>query len=135
MADTRCPHCDHVFVAAEITDEWCAQCGKHIPEVLLKEIRPKPHLRHPHPMPEAPKATQDELTRETRMPHELSRVDPTLWDRMKGLTEASLTQAIGKQIGKGEIRAIVERRDKMQKTIDALVKKNGETYVFMRDMK
>ena len=61
---------------------------------------------------------------------------PTLWDKMKGLTEASLTQAIEKAgIGKAEIRSILERRDKMQKTIDDLVKKSGETYVFMRDMK
>jgi hypothetical protein len=76
------------------------------------------------------------FTRETRMPHVLTRVDPTLWDKMKGLTEASLSQTVGKVgIGKGEIRAILDRRDRMQKTIDDLVKKNGETYVFMRDMK
>jgi hypothetical protein len=65
--DARCPHCDHVFDPAEITDEWCSQCGKHIPEVLLKDIRPKPHLRHPHPIPEAPKAAQAEVARETKI--------------------------------------------------------------------
>lgn len=69
MADTRCPHCDHVFAPDEITDEWCAQCGKHIPEMLLKDARPKPHLRnpHPHPLPPPSKETQAEMAHETKV--------------------------------------------------------------------
>ena len=34
---------------------------------------------------------------------------------------------------RGELRAIIRRRDAMQKLIDALVKARGETYVFMKD--
>jgi hypothetical protein len=61
MVETRCPHCDHVFVMAEITDEWCAECGKHIPEALLKDVRPKPHLRNPHPHPLPPQSKEDQV--------------------------------------------------------------------------
>ena len=67
MADTRCPHCDHVFAITEITDEWCAECGKHIPEALLKDARPKPHLRHPHPLPPQSKEDRVEQAHETKL--------------------------------------------------------------------
>ena len=76
------------------------------------------------------------FTQGTKMAHVLTRVDPNLWDRMKGLTEASLTKAIGPLMaGKGELRAIIQRRDKMQEIIDGLVKKHGEAAVFMRNEK
>jgi hypothetical protein len=65
--DAKCPHCDHVFVVAEITDEWCESCGKKIPEMLLKDIRPKPHLRHPHPLPEPTKVDRAEEAHETKV--------------------------------------------------------------------
>jgi len=71
----------------------------------------------------------------TKMVHTLTRVDEPLWNRMKELTEASLTTALGKRIGKGEIRSILERRDKMQQLIDKLVKEHGEKSVYMRDVK
>jgi len=71
----------------------------------------------------------------TKMVHTLTRVDEPLWNRMKELTEASLTAALGKRIGKGEIRSILERRDKMQQLIDKLVKEHGEKSVYMRDVK
>jgi hypothetical protein len=69
VADTHCPHCDHVFDLAEITEEWCAACGRKIPEVLLKEVRPKPHIRnpHPHPLPPPTKETIAEESRETQI--------------------------------------------------------------------
>jgi hypothetical protein len=69
VADTRCPHCDHVFVLAEITEEWCAACGRKIPEVLLKDARPKPHIRnpHPHPLPVPTKEAMAEQSRETKI--------------------------------------------------------------------
>ena len=66
------------------------------------------------------------------MEHELTRVDADLWDRMKALTDASITQAIGKLIGTGERKAILQRRDRMQEIIDKLVKERGAAYVFMR---
>ena len=66
MAETRCPNCDHVFAPDEVVEEWCGSCGKKIPEMLLKDIRLKPHLRHPHPLPEPTRAEQAEESRESR---------------------------------------------------------------------
>ncbi len=70
----------------------------------------------------------------SKMPHQLTRVDPDLWARMKALTEPQLTQTLGKLIGKGEIRGIIQRRDQLQVLIDKLVKEHGEDYVFMKDV-
>jgi hypothetical protein len=64
--------------------------------------------------------------------HKLTRIDAALWDRMKALTEESLTAAVGQWIGRGEIRAILERRKRMQQDIDKLVEKHGEAAVFIR---
>lgn len=66
------------------------------------------------------------------MVHTMTRIDANLWERMKGLTQESLTAAIGKWLGKGEIRAILQRRDKMQELIDKMVAKQGEAAVFVR---
>jgi hypothetical protein len=66
------------------------------------------------------------------MAHKLTRIDPELWERMKGLTLESLTAAVGKWVGKGEIKAILQRRDRMQAEIDKLVAANGEAEVFVR---
>jgi len=65
VADTRCPNCDHIFGLDEITEGWCAECGKKIPEVLLKDVRPKPHIRNPHPHP-LPTPTQAEQAAQSR---------------------------------------------------------------------
>jgi hypothetical protein len=65
-ADARCPNCDHVFAPAEVADEWCASCGKKIPEILMKDLRPRPHLRHPVPLPEPTREERAEATRESR---------------------------------------------------------------------
>jgi hypothetical protein len=64
--------------------------------------------------------------------HELTRVDRELWDRMKALTVESLTPALAKWIGNREIRAIVERRDRMQGAIDKLVAAKGDAAVFVQ---
>jgi hypothetical protein len=71
----------------------------------------------------------------TKMVHTLTRVDEPLWNRMKQLTEASLTTALGKRVGKSEIQSIIKRRDAMQQLIDKLVQERGEKSVFMRDVK
>ena len=75
------------------------------------------------------------FTTDKTLKHELTRVDPELWDKMKALTEPDLAGAIGTWVGKGERAAILARRDKMQKLIDKLVKERGETYVYMKDVK
>ena len=75
------------------------------------------------------------FTTDRTLKHEITRVDADLWKKMQGLTEATLAPAIGKWVEKGERQAILDRRDKIQKLIDDLVKKRGETYVFMLDVK
>ena len=54
--------------------------------------------------------------------HKLIAVDAELWDKMKALDEPGLTAAIGQWVGTGEIKAILQRRDKMQLVIDKLLK-------------
>lgn len=66
------------------------------------------------------------------MVHEMARIDPVLWDRMKALTEAQLKPVIGKLMSGGEIRAIIQRRDRMQQIIDGLVKAKGADAVFIK---
>lgn len=63
---------------------------------------------------------------------DMLRVDAELWDRMKALTLDSLTGVLKPWVNKGEIKSILERRDKMQENIDKLVAKNGEAAVFVR---
>ena len=71
------------------------------------------------------------FTTKNDMVHELTRIDRELWDRLKALTVETLTPAVGKWIGTREIRAIIERRDRMQGVIDKLVKAKGEAAVFV----
>ena len=71
------------------------------------------------------------FTTKREMVHELTRVDRQLLDRLKSLTAETLTQAVGKWVGDREIRAIVERRDRMKAVIDKLVAAKGEAAVFV----
>jgi len=52
--------------------------------------------------------------------HQLVRVDTDLWAKMKALDEASLTTAVGAWLDKGQIKAVLQRRDKMEQVIDKL---------------
>ena len=62
----------------------------------------------------------------------MTRIDRELWDQMKALTVESLAPVLEKWMGKGEIRAIIERRDRMQGVIDKLVAAKGEAAVFVQ---
>lgn len=64
--------------------------------------------------------------------HKMTRIDANLWDRMKALTEESLTAALGKWLGRGEVRSILQRRDRMQEVIDKMVAEMGAATVFVR---
>jgi hypothetical protein len=64
--------------------------------------------------------------------HQMTRIDADFWERMKALTEESLTAAIGKWVGRGEIRSILQRREKMQEIIDKMVAERGAAVVFVR---
>lgn len=72
------------------------------------------------------------FTTKKDMVHELTRIDRELWDRMSALTVESLTPALEKWIGSREIRAILERRDRMQRVVDKLVAAKGESAVFVK---
>ncbi|HSC26356.1 MAG TPA: hypothetical protein VLD67_03725 [Vicinamibacterales bacterium] len=66
------------------------------------------------------------------MVHEMTRIDAELWDRMKALTEESLKAAIGNWMGGRELRAILQRRDRMQQIIDKMVAERGAASVFVK---
>ena len=72
------------------------------------------------------------FTTDDRMVHKLTRVDRDLWDRFEALDEPTLTPALGEWLSEGEIRAILERRDKMAEEIGAMVAERGEAAVFVR---
>jgi hypothetical protein len=75
------------------------------------------------------------FTTDKKMAHEdMRRIDPELWQKMEALTEESLQAALGEWIGKREIRAVLERRDKMREIIAKLVKDTpgGEAAVFVK---
>ena len=63
---------------------------------------------------------------------DMVRVDKELWERMKALDEPALTAALGKWVDRGEIRAILARRDKMQLEIDKLLKNGNESLVYVK---
>ena len=52
--------------------------------------------------------------------HQLIFFDPDLWAKMKALDEASLTTAIGNWVDKNGIKAMLQRRDKMEQVINKL---------------
>ena len=68
---------------------------------------------------------------EPRLRVEMSRIDRALWERMQALDEATLTAALDSWLDRGAIRAILRRRDAMQKVIDTLLKKSSEAAVFI----
>ena len=60
------------------------------------------------------------------MIHKMDNVDRELWDRMRALDEPALTAAVGAWLGRGELRAILERRDAMDKEIARMVAARGD---------
>lgn len=69
---------------------------------------------------------------QTRLPFPMGRIDKALWDRMRALDEPTLKTVIGKWVGRGEIRALLNRRDKMQKVIDDLLKTGPESLIYIK---
>jgi hypothetical protein len=68
----------------------------------------------------------------TKMIHEMTRIDPDLWARMRALDEPTLHAALGKWLIRGGEKTLIERRNKMQEIIDALVKARGADSVYIR---
>jgi hypothetical protein len=72
------------------------------------------------------------LTGTKKLVHTMQGIDADLWERMKALDEPAVTTALGSWVGKGEIRAVLARRDQMAKVIDGMVKAQGEARVFLK---
>jgi len=62
-----------------------------------------------------------------------NRIDGLVWDKIEALTFEQLKGALGRWVlGDGDIRAILERRDRMRQQIDAMVAEKGARLVFIR---
>ena len=64
--------------------------------------------------------------RDLLSPKALMRCERALFDKMKGLTAAQLTEVMGKILLKDEIEALVVRRDKIVQLIESRIAENGE---------
>jgi hypothetical protein len=62
-------------------------------------------------------------------PDNLTRCDSALLDRLRGLTKATLSEAIGKAITQGEISALLARRDAIVKHYEERIATRGEAAV------
>jgi hypothetical protein len=72
------------------------------------------------------------FTTETKLPAQMSQVDPELWSRMLSLDEATVTAAIGAWTDRSTRRAVLTRRDKMKAAIATLVLARGHDSVFVK---
>jgi hypothetical protein len=68
-------------------------------------------------------------TDKTLIHKEMSNIDMPLWEKMLGLTEDSLQAALGKWVGRGEIRALLERRARMKQVFDKLIADRGDAAI------
>jgi hypothetical protein len=73
------------------------------------------------------------LTTNRDLFHKMNQIDRDLWERMKALDEPTLVAALSAWMGKSEIRAILQRRERMQQAIDRLIKDRGEEAVLIRE--
>ena len=64
--------------------------------------------------------------------HKLDHIDGPLWEKMKALSVESLDPLLSPYMGKAEIKAIIERRDKMQDVITKLIAEKGESEIVMK---
>jgi hypothetical protein len=62
------------------------------------------------------------LTKTKTLVHKMLAKDEPLWTRAMALTEESLTASVGQWLGRDEIRALLERRAKMQEEFDKLAR-------------
>ena len=64
------------------------------------------------------------------MVHKMNRIERGLWERMLALDAASLKTALAPYLDGGQIKDILQRRDRMQKEIDGMIAERGEANVF-----
>jgi len=63
--------------------------------------------------------------------HKLERVDAALWDRMTALTRDDLVRVVGAWIDGKAIDTLIDRRNRMVKEVEKLVKKKGRALVII----
>lgn len=64
--------------------------------------------------------------------YQLERVDARLWESMAALTEPVLAEAVGPWLDRGQIRAMLRRRDDMARKIAEQIATRGEAYALIR---
>ncbi len=64
------------------------------------------------------------------MVHKMNRIEKGLWERMQALDLASLKPALDPYLDGGQIKDILQRRDRMKQEIDKMVAERGEAAVF-----
>jgi hypothetical protein len=64
------------------------------------------------------------------MVHKMNRIEKGLWERMLALEAASLKPALAPHLDGGQIKDIIQRRDRMKKEIEKMVAERGEASVF-----
>jgi hypothetical protein len=67
-----------------------------------------------------------------KLPNSLERVDASLWERIGALSVEEVTRAIGRWVEPNAIDAMFERRKRMTKVVESLVKKKGAAQVIIR---
>jgi hypothetical protein len=70
------------------------------------------------------------FVRDRKLPAQLQNIDRALWQRMLALDEDGLTKSLGPWLDRMQIRALLERRDRMKQEIEKLVAKHGDKIFF-----
>lgn len=73
------------------------------------------------------------FTTTKNMTHQMDHVARELWTKLLAFDEPTLTNALGAWIGRNEIQAMLQRRDRMKKEIAELVAKKGEAAAFVNE--
>jgi hypothetical protein len=68
---------------------------------------------------------------DSKLPAEHQRIDVVLWEKFLALDEAKLAP-VAEWVGRGAVRAMLKRRDRMKVVIDDLVRKRTEAAVFIK---
>ena len=67
-----------------------------------------------------------------KLPRPLERVDAELWQRLTRLSREDLVRVVGAWIDRKAIDAMIERRDRMVKAVNALVARKGSALVIIQ---
>jgi hypothetical protein len=64
------------------------------------------------------------------MVHKMNRIEKGLWEHVLALDAASLKPALDPFLDGGQIKDILQRRDRMKKEIEGMIAERGEANVF-----